>query len=321
MAGWAYQWLAQLSFARDRWTAPLAGQRVHPSDNVNAVAGTQITRLLHRLPIDGPVPLFVFDAGYDPVQLQQGLADGRAAILVRLRSGRCFYADPPPPQGTGRPPRHGRTVAGADPTTWSAPPADHTCADEQYGTVRVRAWAGLHPKVQAHQGRGSRGPRPIVRATLVRVEVSRLPRQTREPQVRWLWWHSPGDLDLDLAWRADVRRFDLEHSGRLLQQTRGWPTLRVGHPAQADRWTWLVLAASTHLRLARGAVADRRLPWDRSLPPGCLTPCRVRRSVSALLLVLGTPARAPKPCGRSPGRPSGRCSGPAARHPAIKKAA
>jgi hypothetical protein len=321
VAGWAYQWLAQLSFARDSWTAPLDVQRVHPIENVNAVAVTQLTRLSHRLPIDGLVPLFVFDAGYDPVQLQQGLADCRAAILVRLRSGRCFYADPPPPQWTGRPPRHGRKFDCADPTTWSEPTAEHTCADEQYGTVHVRAWAGLHPKVQAHQGRGSRGPRPIVRGTLVRVEVSRLPRQTREPQVLWLWWHSPGDLDLDLVWRAYVRRFDLEHTLRFLKQTLGWPTLRVRHPAQADRWTWLVLAAYTQLRLARGAVADRRLPWERSLPPGRQTPCRVRRSVSALLLVLGTPASAPKPCGRSPGRPRGRCSGPAARHPAIKKAA
>jgi hypothetical protein len=36
------------------------------------------------------VPLFVFDAGYDPVKLQQGLEEKRAQILVRLRAGRCF---------------------------------------------------------------------------------------------------------------------------------------------------------------------------------------------------------------------------------------
>jgi hypothetical protein len=40
------------------------------------------------------------------------------------------------------------------------------------------------------------------------------------------------------------------------------PTTR--HPEQAERWTWLVLAAYTQLRLARAAVADRRLPWERS---------------------------------------------------------
>ena len=92
-------------------------------------------------------------------------------------------------------------------------------------------------------------------------------------------------------------------------------------PEQADRWTWLVLAAYTQLRLARALVADRRLPWERPHAAGRLTPGRVRRAVPALLAVLGTPARAPQPCGRSPGRPKGRRSGPAPRHPAIKKAA
>jgi hypothetical protein len=48
---------------------------------------------------------------------------------------------------------------------------------------------------------------------------------------------------------------------------------------------------------------------------------RVHRVVSALLAELGTPAKPPKPCGRSPGRPKGRLSGRAKRYPAVKKAA
>jgi hypothetical protein len=89
VAGWAEQGRAHLSFARASWTAPRAGQRVHPSEHINAVAVTPLTRRLHRLPSDGPVPLVVFDAGYAPVQVQPGLADDRAAILVRRRRGRC----------------------------------------------------------------------------------------------------------------------------------------------------------------------------------------------------------------------------------------
>ena len=56
-------------------------------------------------------------------------------------------------------------------------------------------------------------------------------------------------------------------------------------------------------------------------PPGQLSPYRVRRGFSRLLCALGSPASAPKPSGRSPGRPKGRRSGPALRHPAIKKPA
>jgi len=194
--------------------------------------------------------------------------------------------------------------------------------DEQYGRVRVRAWAGLHPKQQAHPERGTRKTRPIVRGTVILVEVSRLPARPYPPQVLWLWWAGPaGALDLDLLWRAYVRRFDLEHTLRFCKQSLGWAAPRVRHPEQADRWTWLVVAAYTQLRLARAWVADRRLPWERALDPDKLTPSRVRRVVSGLLQVVGTPASAPKPCGRSPGRPKGSRSGRAPRFPALKKAA
>ena len=325
VAGWAYQWLAQLSFTRDSWTAPLDVRRVHPFENANAVAVEQIKRLTDQLPVSGGIPLFVFDAGYDSAQVTQGLREVPVAVLVRLRADRCFYADPPsvaPSPKGGRPRIHGPKFACKDPATWPDPAAEHVTQDEQYGMVRVRAWAGLHPKQQAHPERGTRKTRPIVRGTVVLVEVSRLPARPYPPQVLWLWWAGPeGALDLDLLWRAYVRRFDLEHTLRFCKQALGWTTPRVRHPEQADRWTWLVVAAYTQLRLARPWVADRRLPWERALDPDKLTPSRVRRAVAGLLPILGTPASAPKPCGRSPGRRKGSRSGRATRFPALKKAA
>ena len=321
VAGWAYQWIAQLGFARESWIAPVDARRVHPLENPNEIAVGQVKRLLGLLPEQEGLPLFVFDAGYDPVQLQQGLQGGYAQMLVRLRARRCFYTDPPPPARTGRPPRHGPKLDTKDPKTWPIPTAEHRCEDPSYGSVRVRAWSGVHPKTQDHPTRGTRGPRPIVRGTLVLVEVTHLPRPTREPRMLWLWWHGPGKPNLDLLWRAYVRRFDLEHTFRFLKQTLGWTTPRVRHPEQADLWTWLVLLAYTQLRLARPCVADLRLPWERRYGPARLTPSRVRRGVLALLLELGTPAKPPKPCGRSPGRPKGSRSGRARRYPALKKAA
>jgi hypothetical protein len=321
IAGWAYQCIAHVNFAHDSWTAPVDARRLHPLDDTDQTAAAQIYALLRRLGAGGPVPLFVFDAGYDSAQLTLDLAETRVAVLVRLRSDRCFSADPPPrpPGATGRPRRHGAKFNCADPTTWPAPTATLVCQDDQYGTVTVAAWSGLHPKQQRHPGHGTRGPRPIVRGTVIRVQVERVPAKTRPPKVLWLWWAGPGPLDLDLAWRAYVRRFDLEHTVRFAKQTLGWTTPRPRHPEQADRWTWLVLAGYTQLRLAREVVADKRLPWQRPRPPGRLTPVRVRRGFPRLLLTLSSPAATPKPSGRSPGRPKGSRRGPAVRCPAIKK--
>jgi DDE superfamily endonuclease len=149
VAGWAFQWITQLGFARDSWTAPVDAVRLHPLDNHNQAAVTQVRALLQRLPTsDRAVPLFVFDAGYDPCSLGLGLAQVRAAILVRLRSGRCFYADPPPqPRSVkgGRPRRHGAKLDTGDPTTWPSPTVVHVEDDDQYGRVTCRRGPGCTP--------------------------------------------------------------------------------------------------------------------------------------------------------------------------------
>jgi hypothetical protein len=131
----------------------------------------------------------------------------------------------------------------ADPSTWPEPSTEYACEDAGYGAVR--AWANLHPKVRAHEGRGSRGPLPIVVGTLVLVEVERLPRgeRRREPRVLWLWWHGEGEPNLDLLWRAYVRRFEaLEHTFRFLKQTFwGGPTLGCVIPSRQTGgrgWCW-----------------------------------------------------------------------------------
>ena len=335
VAGWAYQFVAQLNFVRESWTAPMDVERLRPGQDANVLATGQVRSFLLRGPCrssceegSATTPLFVFDAGYDPVKVQQGLEGSSCQILLRLRAGRRFYGDPSlcdPPENIGRPRRHGPKMKCSEPSTWPEPSAEHRCEDAGYGSVRVRAWAEMHPKVSNHAGRGTRGPLPIVVGTLILVEVERLPRgeRRRKPRVLWLWWHGPEGTrpDLDLIWRSYVRRFDLEHTFRFLKQSMGWTTPRVRHPEQADRWSWLVVAAYTQLRLARTCVADLRLPWERRYEPGRLTPVRVHRVVSSLLAEMGTPAKAPKPCGRSPGRPKGRLSGRAKRYPAIKTAA
>jgi hypothetical protein len=292
------------------------------------VAAAQMWELVEHLPANGPVPLCVFDAGYDPEALARELAelDGEhVAVLVRLRSDRCFYADPPPAVGAkvGRPRRHGQKFTCAEERSWWAPTSEHCEEHAQYGSVRVRAWAGVHTKTHNHPTKGSYRPKATVRGTLVLVQVERLPRQTRIPKRLWLWWRGPGQPDLAVVWRAYVHRFDLEHTYRFCKQTLNWTTPRVRTPQQADRWTWLVALAYTQLRLARRTIEDVHLPWEPPQRPDrrVLTAARVRQAFSQLLVTLDTPANAPKPCGRSPGRPKGARSGRAPRFPAFKRAA
>jgi hypothetical protein len=120
VAGWAYQFITGVNFVRESWSAPMDVERLRPAQDANEVAAEQVKAFLRLWP-EGEeemvAPLFVFDAGYDPVKVQQGLEGIPCQILVRLRAGRRFYADPSlagPPAHTGRPRRHGPKMKCAD---------------------------------------------------------------------------------------------------------------------------------------------------------------------------------------------------------------
>ena len=86
-------------------------RRVRPAQDANEVAAQQIEALLGRLEEGEAAPLFVFDAGYDPVKVQRALEGSSCQILVRLRAGRRFYGDPglcDPPETSDAPVATGR---------------------------------------------------------------------------------------------------------------------------------------------------------------------------------------------------------------------
>src|SRR5512144_1579981 len=323
VAGWSYQWVSGLDWACDSWTAPVDARRVPPRADVVDVTAGQVTDLVSRLGPTQATPIFVFDAGYDPIALTDALTDVAATLVVRIRDDRVFYTDPPgPTTGTiGRPRRHGDRRACAEPDTWPAPEQELTAEDPRYGTVRVAAWRQLHPRLGCRGHWANRDQPPIVRGTVVRVDVEHLPKPTsRTKKTLWLWAAAPAPLDLDACWRAYLRRFDIEHTFRFVKNTLGWTTPSLRTPEQADRWTWLIVAAYTQLRLARNLVEDQRLPWERRTKTGQLTPARVRRGFPRLGATLGTPARPPKPSRAGPGRPPGTRRERRTRHPAVTKA-
>ena len=77
---------------------------------------------------------------------------------------------------------------------------------------------------------------------------------------------------------------------------------------------------SWQLCLARGIVTDKPLPWQKPVDAGSLTPGRVAQAFGGVLAVIGTPAREPKPRGKSPGWPKGKKRTNRTRYPVVKKA-
>ena len=238
--GWPYSFVAALEPGRTSWTALLDAVRLGPADDATAVTAEQLRGVIGRLVAAGqwrhgdPPILVVTDAGYDITRLAYLLADLPVELLGRIRSDRVLRLPKPPrrPGATGRPPKHGPEFALDNPTTW--PPPQHSTATEtaRYGTATASSWDRVHPRLTRRTcWLDHRGELPVIEGTLIRLQVEHLPGD-RDPKPVWLWSSVIGATaaDVDRWWQAFLRRFDLEHTFRLLKQTLGWTARRSAPP-------------------------------------------------------------------------------------------
>lgn len=318
--GWPVSWIVALETGRSSWTAPLDAVRLRPGDDLAAVTARQIRDLVGCLVAEGqwrpgdPLVWIVLDAGYDVMRLAYLLDDLPVELIGRLRSDRVMRRPAPSredyyrdhPRG-GHPPRHGSEFIFKDARTWGTPDAETKTVTTRYGTAHAQGWDRLHPELQGRAAwRDHPGRLPVIEGTVIRLQVDHLPNGG-DPKPLWLWWSQPTatPADIDLAWQAFLRRFDIEHFFRMIKQTLGWTAPKLRDPEAADNWTWLITAAYTQLRLARTLAVDLRRPWERPVPSNRLTPARVRRGFRHLHAKISTPARVPKPSRPGPGRPPG----------------
>lgn len=323
--GWPYSFVAALEPGRTSWTQILDAYRLGPADDATAITAGQLRRVVDRLITCGqwqpgdPDILIVADTGYDITRLAYVLADLPIILIGRIRADRVLRLPTPArtPGSIGRPRKHGGEFALPDPTTWPTPQHLTTTTTIRYGTATATSWDRLHPRLTRRTSwLDHHNDLPVIEGTLIRLQVEHLPGD-RDPKPVWLWCSKidATATDVDHWWQAFLRRFDLEHTFRLFKQTLGWTRPKIRTPQAADRWTWLIIAAHTQLRLARPLAADLRRPWERPTPANRLTPARVRRGFRNIRATSTQPASAPKPPTPGPGRPPGsRNRRPATRH-------
>ena len=183
-----------------------------------------------------------------PIPLTHELADVRANIVVRIRDDRVFYTDPTPTTGAiGRPRRHGHRRGCADPDTWPTPTSSRPPPTP--GTGHRQRLSLARPAPQTRPPRTPGGPRPAADRGRHRDPGRRAaPAQTHQRDQE-------DDVAVGRRTRLRPRHLlaglpaPLPHRTHLgfLKNTLGWTAPALRTPEQADRWTWLVLAACTQL--------------------------------------------------------------------------
>ncbi len=305
--GWGFSTvaLAPDDEAPTSWALPVLHERIGPEESPIKKAAGQLRRVCALLP---ERPVVLLDSEYGCAAFVKASADIDADKIMRLRPNRCLYGEPPPYSGRGRPRIHGAKFKLNNPETWPEPEQVLELEDSDLGPVRLMQWTGLHFRKAPDQ--------PLV---LLRIERLGARGTRRDPKVVWLGYIVEQAPPLAQWWSVYLRRYVIEHWYRFVKQRLYWTLPRFSTPEQADRWSVLMAVVTWQLYLAREVVWDLALPWQK--PQVRLTPGRVCRGMAGLLAVIGTPARAPKRRGKSPGWPQGRPRQRRRRYGVVKKGA
>jgi hypothetical protein len=326
------------------WLLPLMVDRVTSKETKRATGLVQITTLLEdtTLPFHQDLCVHVVDSDYSAVTYQGVVASQPNLVTIaRLPGNRTVYR-PAPPLGEdtarrrGHPTWFGRPMRLTTPATWEPPDevATTTCRTRkgQHYTVQLEGW---HDRLR----RGKRDlPMHQHPFTLVRARV--LDDQGQTVFTRPLWLTVIGQRRRELSvveiWHAYRQRYDLEHFFRFGKQRVLMDTYQTPDTTHEEHWWTLVQLAYWQLWMARDLTEKMPRPWERYLPrfktendgfdsesarigAAVPSPSDVQRDMGRIIRQFGTPARIPKPRGKSPGRSPGQGPGKRTRHPVIKK--
>lgn len=301
--GHGYSTLAWVPDEEGSWALPLLHERISSTEAPIGKAAEQLREACKHL---RQAPIALYDAEYGNAPFVLATADIPAVKVMRLRPNMCLWGPPPEYSGRGRPREHGDKLKLSDPGTWPQAAEILEVVDEELGPVRVQLWRGLHLRKAKGQA-----------LCLIRTERVNAKGTRRDPKVLWLAWLGEEAPSLVSDWRRYLRRFAVDHWYRFAKQRLHWTRPQLATPERGQTWSNLVVLMSWQLFLARGVLEDKPLPWQAAVKK--MTPGRACQAWGSLLARIGTPAKAPKPRGKSPGWKVGRARERRPVHPVVKK--
>jgi hypothetical protein len=309
------------------WALSLSARRIPSTRTAADVGAEQTWDVLadEALPWAGQLVVLVVDSLYSqPSFLSDVAGEANLVVVTRLRRNRVLYRTPPPraPGQRGRPRCYGARFALAEETTWGEPDercelARTTHTGRPY-CVEVRAWHDLLMRGKADF------PMQTHPFTLLRL-VCR--DEAGEALFRGPMWLAVvgarrQEVAPPQAAEAYRQRFDQEHTHRFLRQRLLADAFQTPDTEHEETWISLVLLAHAQLFAARRLAQSLPRPWERRPTPASdvpLSPTLVQRDFARILRQVGTPARAPQPRGKAPGRAAGTSPGRRPRHPVVYK--
>ena len=304
--GWQFSTLMLLPEQPSSWVGILEQRRIGSEQTAIEVGIEQLRAVLpqvRRHPV-----ILLADRWYATASFVHACHELGCQALIRLKRNRKLYRAAPPrkEKQRGAPCKHGPLFQGTRPETYGPADAEWEGVDEHGKRVVVSCWKHLHFREA-----------PDMPVSVIRVLREAARETKRDPRESWFIWTGQEDIPLEQVRTWYRKRFSHEHGYRFLKQDLLWTQAHLRTPEQVERWSWIVACACNQLLLAKQLGQAVLRPWEST--QRAVTPRQVRRAMPSILLQLGTPAKPPKPRGKSPGWPTGRVRTPAPRFPVVRK--
>jgi hypothetical protein len=301
--GHNYSTIAWIPEEQGSWALPLRHERITSFETPISKAAWQLKQVEKSL--NYPI-LALLDSEYGNASWVNQTVNIKADCLIRIRSNYSLYGAPEQYSGRGRPRKHGDKFKLNEQSTWWEATETVEVEDSKLEGIKIRKWSELHFRNSSS-----------VPMNLILVERLKPNKNGSSQKPLWLVFIGEKMPPLEKIWKKYLRRFAVDHWYRFIKQRLHWmlPALSTTH--QCERWSDLMPLMTWQLWLARELVEDTYLPWQK--PQKNLSPGRVAQSMFGLLVEIGTPARYPKPRGKSTGWEPGRKRNKRTRYPVVKK--
>ncbi len=324
--------LAEKEASSPPWLIPFIISRVSSAQTKNEAGVEQVKQLLsdQTLPFAPDLNVLVGDSDYSSVLFLGQLVEFKNLVTVtRSANNRVFYRQPAPlppdhKRGKGHPTWYGDPFRLKDPVTWDTADetiiTDYTSRRGKRYTLHLEGWHDL--LMRGKQGMPMhQHPFTLVRARLLNEEGKPV---FKRPMWLIVLGEQRYELSLLDTWNSYEQRVDMEHFFRFGKQRLLLNDYQTSVGQHQENWWQIAQLAYVQLYLARDLAEMLPRPWEKHLlktaQSNIASPSMVLRAFERIISAIGTPAKTPKPRGKSPGRAKGEKPGLRKRHPVIKKA-
>ncbi len=312
------------------WILPLSTQRVATHTNGIAVGIQQVNT---AMPFFGSeLTVILGDTAYSSPKFIDGMQNHTNLILIaRLKSNRIFNhkASPKKLKITGRRERghelwYGKEFNLKDNATWCTPAESlsaifKTRKAKQF-TAHIQCWDELLMR-QKNNIHLNKYPFRLIRITIT-------DENNNPVYKRAMWLMVSGkqrqSLNLMQIWQSYKRRYDIEHFFKFGKTRLLMDKFQTPDTLHEESCWKLSSLAYAQLYMARKLASNLPTPWEKYLPEmknneRVKSARQVQKSFTQITAEIGTPAYAPKPRVKPPGRLKGAKQKRRTRFPIIIK--